>query len=107
MTATTNLAIVGGRQEMCSIKTDEEVRVIPYIKAIQKEALEAGASITGPGELNYLVTRLLRRYWKNSPQNYQAINDIVGAVEGAKQEFIRRIVNPYEDKKIQENGDVY
>jgi len=80
---------------------------MPYIKPMQKEALEAGASITGPGELNYLISRTLRRYWTNSPQNYQALNDIVGAVEGAKQEFIRRIVNPYEDRKIKENGDVY
>lgn len=80
---------------------------MPYISSKQKEALEAGASITGPGELNYLLSKTLKRYWKNSPQNYQAINDIVGAVEGAKLEFVRRIVNPYEDKKIQENGDVY
>ena len=50
---------------------------------------------------------VLKQYWVNSLQNYQAINDIVGAVEGAKLEFVRRIVNPYEDKKIKENGDVY
>lgn len=80
---------------------------MPYIKPIQKEALAAGVPIETPGNLNYLITSLLKRYWKNSPQNYQAINDIVGAVEGAKQEFIRRIVNPYEDGKIKENGDVY
>lgn len=31
----------------------------------------------------------------------------MGAVEGAKTEFYRRIAVPYEEKKIRENGDVY
>lgn len=80
---------------------------MPYIQKKQKEALAAGASITGPGELNYLLTLTIKRYWVNSSKNYQAINDVVGAVEGARQEFIRRIVNPYEDEKIKQNGDVW
>jgi hypothetical protein len=39
--------------------------------------------------------------------SYQTINDIVGALEGAKLEFYRRVAVPYEDKKIIENGDVF
>lgn len=39
--------------------------------------------------------------------NYQGINDIIGALEGAKAEFQRRKVADYEDTKIAENGDVY
>jgi hypothetical protein len=35
------------------------------------------------------------------------VNDVVGALDGAKAEFQRRVVAPYEDKKIRENGDVY
>jgi hypothetical protein len=31
----------------------------------------------------------------------------VGALEQAKDEFRRRVVHPYEDLKIKENGDVY
>ena len=38
--------------------------------------------------------------------NYQAINDIIGALESAKLEFYRRPVAIYEDKKIIENGDI-
>lgn len=30
-----------------------------------------------------------------------------GAIECAKLEFVRRVVSPYEDQKILENGDVY
>jgi hypothetical protein len=35
------------------------------------------------------------------------MNDVVGALEGAKAEFQRIVVAPYEDKKMAENGDVY
>jgi hypothetical protein len=80
---------------------------MPYITKEAKEHLEAGKPILNPGNLNYLITMLLIRYWRNSPQNYQAINDVVGAVEGAKLEFVRRIVNPYENTKIKANSDVY
>jgi hypothetical protein len=40
-------------------------------------------------------------------KDYQAINDCLGALEGAKLELYRRVAAPYEDRKIQENGDVY
>ena len=32
---------------------------------------------------------------------------VVGTLVLTTVEFIRRMVNPYEDKKIAENGDVY
>lgn len=59
------------------------------------------------GELNYQITKLIFEYFKGNGGRYQQINDILGALEGAKLEFYRRIVAPYEDKKITENGDVY
>jgi hypothetical protein len=40
-------------------------------------------------------------------KNYKHINEIIGVLECAKQEFYRRVAAPYEDTKIQENGDVY
>lgn len=86
---------------------------MPYIKPDDKErfsqALEqlAASPPTTPGELNYLVSQLSILFWFNSGQNYQAINDILGSLEGAKLEFYRRLASPYENKKIAENGDVY
>ena len=41
------------------------------------------------------------------PLTYQTMNDIIGALEGAKLEFYRRVVVPYENDKIEQNGDVY
>ncbi len=60
-----------------------------------------------PGELNFAITQLLKKYVKDHGKNYTTYNDIVGVLECAKMEFVRRLVNPYEDQKIQENGDVY
>jgi hypothetical protein len=60
-----------------------------------------------PGELNYLFTVIAQAYFYNTTKNYQAINDIIGALEGAKLELYRRLAAPYEDRKIKENGDVY
>jgi hypothetical protein len=59
------------------------------------------------GELIYVLTREVEKYRLFHGDCYQTFNDIIGALEGAKQEFYRRIVAPYEDKKMIENGDVY
>lgn len=78
---------------------------MPYISKDRRRQLEYADERTS-GELNYQITCLIREYWRRTG-NYQGINDIIGALEGAKAEFYRRIVVPYEDKKIVENGDVY
>lgn len=80
---------------------------MPYIEKTIRKYIDLGYAVTGSGELNYSLTSTIKQYWDLSKQNYQAINDIIGALEGAKAEFQRRVVVPYEDKKIIENGDVY
>jgi len=81
---------------------------MPYIKQERRDALlKNGHDMAGAGELNYILTRILIQYIEHRGMSYQTINDIVGAVEGAKLEFYRRVVAPYEDIKIKENGDVY
>ncbi len=59
------------------------------------------------GELNYMLTQVCLRYREVHDNTYNTHNTIVGALECAKQEYYRRECVPYEDKKIQENGDVY
>lgn len=58
------------------------------------------------GELNYLVTQLLLEYLETKGLSYATCNDIVGALDNAKDEFKRRVQDPYEDTKIELNGDV-
>ena len=84
---------------------------MPYIKEADKvrfDPIIIGAPIpVNAGELNYLLTQIIKRYYSDNGGRYQQINDIIGALEGAKLEFYRRVAAPYEDKKIEENGDVY
>lgn len=60
------------------------------------------------GELNYLITKLIKDFLGSSDRiNYAALNAAVGVLDCVKQELYRRIISPYEDKKIEENGDVW
>jgi len=56
------------------------------------------------GHINYVVTVMLKRLYK--PPRYLRYNKAIGVLECIKQEFYRRVVAPYEDKKMAENGDV-
>ena len=59
------------------------------------------------GDLNYMLTKVCKSYLKKQLNvNYQAYNDVIGALECCKLEMYRRSIAPYEDDKIKENGDV-
>lgn len=90
---------------------EEQESNMPYIKQERRAALLTGyddrnESPSVAGELNFNITFLINEYFRDH-HNYQGINDIIGALEGAKLEFYRRVAAPYEDTKIVENGDVY
>jgi hypothetical protein len=57
------------------------------------------------GDLNYIFTKLIDSQLKSL--NYAKINEMIGALECAKLELYRRVAAPYEDIKMEENGDVY
>lgn len=79
---------------------------MPYISPERRTAYIDEVP-TNAGELNYVLTMVCREYFHHHGGRYQQVNDIVGALEGAKLEFYRRVAAPYEDTKIKENGDVY
>jgi hypothetical protein len=83
---------------------------MPYITKERREAVSRDGSnllAETAGELNYQITECITDYLRGAVLNYQLINDVIGALEGAKLEFVRRIVNPYETAKMLENGDIY
>lgn len=81
---------------------------MPYIKQERRVDISLkGDEPATPGELNYGITSLCAAYWDGGTKSYQTLNDIIGALEAAKLEFYRRIVVPYENSKMTENGDVY
>jgi hypothetical protein len=74
----------------------------PYIDnlaALLKGLIKADKS----GDLNYVVSSLIK---KMKPIKYDDYNSIIGALECIKLELYRRKIAPYEDKKIEENGDI-
>jgi hypothetical protein len=58
------------------------------------------------GELNYCITLLVHKILKKRGIKYQNMNNLVGCLECAKQEFLRIVVGPYENEKKQKNGGV-
>lgn len=82
---------------------------MPYVAPERAEQLDAGAPPECAGDIQFLVARLVGEYILARPDGfrYQDLNDVLGALAGAQAEFYRRVVVPYEDRKIAENGDVY
>lgn len=56
------------------------------------------------GNINYTFSRILGGLM--GTPSYDKIAMITGVLENIKQEFYRRVAEPYEDKKILENGDI-
>lgn len=91
---------------------------MPYIKKEKRIELDNKMSELlidcgelSDGELNYIISNLLNVYLEQKKQNnkfnYSECNKLVGVLECAKLEFYNRLVTPYENIKIVENGDLY
>ena len=98
---------------------------MPYIKKEQRKYLDKhidklteaiiGKLINNDrlaGEINYTLFRMIGTMTGQVSDNvgaeksYGRFNAILGALECCKQEVYRRMISPYEDQKIEENGDV-
>jgi len=80
---------------------------MPYITKEAREELY-DRDPENAGELQYLIAMMMSDYISDKDQyNYQTLNDVMGALAGAQQEFYRKIVAPYEEKKELLNGSVY
>lgn len=55
------------------------------------------------GVLNYIVTCLVHNL---ADRNYASLRGYVGDLQCCVMELYRRLIGPYEDEKIQQNGDV-
>jgi hypothetical protein len=87
---------------------------MPYI--VQQQRIDINADLMdeglnwtpeNAGELNFLVSTFISNYLKVKGLKYSNINDMIGALECAKLELSRAVINPYEQLKIEENGPVY
>lgn len=78
---------------------------MPYIPQIRRDA--AATAPVNAGELNYQLILMVTNYISRVGLKYSTLNDIMGALEGCKLEFYRRVVAPYEETKRTQNGDVF
>lgn len=85
---------------------------MPYIKQEERPRLDMlinklSMEIASPGQLNYIITSLIKEYMYEQGLSYANIASVTGVINNVKDEFYRRVAVPYENKKIEENGDVY
>jgi hypothetical protein len=85
------------------IKQKNRVKFDSHIDELV-EMLEQQNPIS-PGELNYVVSRIIWKIYASQP-SYTLANNMIGTLECVKAEFYRRFVAHYEDYKMEENGDV-
>lgn len=79
---------------------------MPYITQTERDFIDSYGEPETPGQLNYLLTITVLDYIDSKGSGYTAFNDAIGALEACKLELYRRHVAPYEDAKIEKNGDV-
>lgn len=80
---------------------------MPYIDPTERPKIAATIP-TGltAGHINFLVADVLDQ-WIGSAVNYDRLNAAIGILECCKLEIYRRLAVPYEDKKMEANGDVF
>jgi len=80
---------------------------MPYIPSERKADLVNETPKT-VGELTFVLQREIQRYLMGRPEiRYADLAAVLGALEGAKADFIERILIPYEEKALERNGDVW
>jgi len=87
---------------------------MPYIKKESRKKFSDPVDYTriladlieDEGELNYVISLLIHKVLEKWGVRYKFLCRICGVLSNVKDEFYRRVVAPYENKKIQENGCV-
>ena len=90
---------------------------MPYIKKQRRERLDDAilslvtslinieTDNASVGDVNYVISNIIWRLFEYN-KSYTTANNLIGVLECVKSEFVRRKLNPYEDEKIKENGDL-
>lgn len=84
---------------------------MPYLTPQRIEQLELGDAAetpVTPGELVWKLTNVCQVYILQSTAiNFATLCVVIGALVCTVLEVYRRVVAPYEDRKVKENGDVF
>lgn len=90
---------------------------MPYINNKDRDKFEENLNhlsqnIHSVGDMNYCISTLISNFLEDIAKvegkvSYHHYNQLIGVLECAKLELYRRLVVPYEDIKLTDNGDVY
>lgn len=58
------------------------------------------------GRMNYMIMKIVKKHLDNYGESYTNYQRIIGELQCSQMEIFRRLLSKYEDKKIEENGDV-
>ena len=84
---------------------------MPYIEKNKRiefmaEVDSLADKIENKGDLNYVICELVGKLILKTKISYTQISEWIDGVHGAERELTRRILDPYEDIKAKDNGDV-
>lgn len=80
-------------------RVDLDLVVDSALRALSRKPFEDSL-----GDLNYLFSRIIAAHM--GKVSYGKIAMATGVLENIKQEFYRRLAAPYEDMKVDLNGDI-
>ncbi len=81
-------------------KQNDRPKIRKLVHLLEKE-------IKSKGDLNYAICELVGTIILTDDKiGYEQITRWIDAVHGAERELTRRLLNPYEKQKMEENGDV-
>ncbi len=82
---------------------------MPYIKQEDRPLMDMvvkamiDADVRANGDLNYILFAFCKR---SVPLNYNSLKNYCGELRQCATEIERKILGPYEDRKLNINGDV-
>ena len=84
---------------------------MPYIKNGSRKVFDKYVEalqdiIESKGELNYVITRLVVGILIKEGINYNNLSDMCSVLNDVVSEVTRRLMIPYENIKIEKNGDL-
>jgi hypothetical protein len=79
---------------------------MPYTKMSKRELYDKNKWPAEAGDLTYVIFRSMLHYVNYHGRRFYIIAVVFGCAFCAMLEFYRRVVVPYEKKKIKENGDI-
>lgn len=82
---------------------------MPYIKDVNRRC-DLAANVAVPrdsGELSYTLATIIDEYLALRGIDFDRLNGIIGVLNTLESEIQRRFVDPYEDVKRVENGEVF